>query len=85
MLKNNLNNGLQPESSFYRLVNTKACYKTLKLTNQQAIIAVQTRACARLQKTETKNRNKKQKQKTEKNKEKKDEHKRNLRQSPKRA
>ena len=40
----NLNNGLQPESTFYRLVNTKAYYETIMLTNQQAIIAAQTRA-----------------------------------------
>ncbi|HPG59873.1 MAG TPA: hypothetical protein PKW98_18790, partial [Candidatus Wallbacteria bacterium] len=48
-LKINLNNGLQPESTFYRLVNTKAYYKTIMLTYHQAIIAAQTRACARLQ------------------------------------
>jgi len=37
-LKSNFNNGLPPESTFYRLVNTKAYYKTIMLTNQQAII-----------------------------------------------
>jgi len=36
------------------------------LTNQQAIIAAQTRACARLQKPETKTRNKNQKWKKKK-------------------
>jgi len=35
------------------------------LTNQQAIIAAQTRACARLQKPETKTRNRKRKKKAE--------------------
>ncbi|HOD39582.1 MAG TPA: hypothetical protein PKL57_03420, partial [Candidatus Wallbacteria bacterium] len=63
-LKNNFNNELKPESSFYRLVNTKAYYKTIMLTNQQAIIAAQTRACARLQK----NRNKKTETKKQKQK-----------------
>jgi len=51
MLKNNLNNGLQPESSFYRLVNTKACYKTLKLTSKPLLLRRRERS-ARLQKTE---------------------------------
>ncbi len=51
-LKINLNSGLQPESTLIGWLTLNACYKTIMLTNRQAIIAAQTRACARLQTSE---------------------------------
>ena len=47
------------------MIQHSVCNKTITLTHHQAIIAAQTRACARLQKTERKNRKKKQKEKIE--------------------